>query len=324
MNKYKQLTTQERYQIFIFLEVGFSEALIAKKLGRHRSTIGREINRNKSSGKYWPEKANQKAKKRKRSTHKYKKITLDMKEKIREYLEQKWSPEQIYGYCKKDGIDMVSHETIYQYIWQDKEDGGDLYKHLRHAKKKRKKYGSKEKRGQIKDRVSIDKRPEIVNLRIDFGHWEGDLMVSGKDGKGVLITMVEMISGLLLACYVESKDAKKVSDALIAMMLPFASYVKSITFDNGKEFAKHKKIEKALNAKVYFAHPYSSWERGTNENTNGLIRQYLPKGTSFETVSQEEITKVNAEINLRPRKRLGYDCPAKVFDAQVSRAQNVR
>ena len=202
-----------------------------------------------------------------------------------------------------------------------KKDGGDLYKHLRHSKKKRKKYGSIEKRGQIKDRVSIDKRPEIVNLRIDFGHWEGDLMVSGKDGKGVLITMVEMISGLLLTCYVDSKDAEKVSDALIAMMLPFAPYVKSITLDNGKEFAKHKKIAKALNTEVYFAHPYCSYERATNENTNGLIRQYLPKKTSFGTVPKKEITRVNAEINLRPRKRLGYDCPATVFDLQVSKAQ---
>ncbi len=321
MSNYSQLTIQERYQIFGFLEAGFSEAKIAKKIGRGRSTISREVNRNKSSGKYWPEKAHQKATKRKKNTRKHTKLTSDMEETIKEKLEIKWSPEQIYGCCKKHNIDMVTHQTIYQYIWQDKKNGGDLYKHLRHAKKKRKKYGSKEKRGQIKDRISIDKRPEIVNLRLEFGHWEGDLMVSGKDGKGVLITMVERISGLLLTRDVDSKDAEKVSDAIISMMAPFAPCVKSITFDNGKEFAKHKKIAKALNAKVYFAHPYSSWERGSNENTNGLIRQYLPKKTSFETVSQEEITRVNAEINLRPRKRLGYDCPAKVFDAQVSRVQ---
>ena len=318
MKSYKQLTLNKRYQIEGLLKAGYSKSAIAKEAGFDKSVITREIKRNSESGKYSTEKAQEKAEYRKRNLHKHTKLTLDMEKTIKEKLEIKWSPEQIHGYCKKHGIDMISHQIIYQYIWQDKKSGGDLYKHLRHAKKKRKKYGSKEKRGQIKNRTSIDERPEIVDLRIEPGHWEGDLMVSGKDGKGVLTTMVERVSGLLLACYVDSKDSEKVSNAIISMMAPFAPYVKSITFDNGKEFAKHEKIAKALNTKVYFAHPYSSWERGTNENTNGLIRQYLPKKTSFETVSQEEITKINAEINLRPRKRFNYDCPSKVFDTQVS------
>ena len=213
---------------------------------------------------------------------------------------------------------MISHEIIYKYIKTDRKNGGSLYKHLRCAKKRRKKYGSKDKRGQIKNRVSIEERPEYVNNRERLGDWEADLII-GKDNKGVIVTLVERVTGLLLMDYVESKNADKVSDAIISLLASFACYVHTITFDNGKEFARHEKIAKALNAKMYFAHPYSSWERGTNENTNGLVRQYFPKKSNFEKISERGIAKVISSLNLRPRKRLGFASPAQAFAERSSR-----
>jgi len=312
VNNHKKLTLKERYQIKAFLEINLSRSAIAKRLGRDKSSISRELNRNRGPGKYDPEMAQERYENKKSNSTKCKKVTFEMEEIIQEKIELDWSPEQIVGHCKKMDIKMVSFKTIYTYIKKDRENGGILHKHLRLSKKRRKKYGSKETRGQIKNRVSIEERPMYVNNRQRLGDWEADLII-GKDHKGVILTLVERVTGLLLMDYVASKNADKVAEKIISLLAPFAPYVYTITFDNGKEFARHEKIAKALNAKIYFAHPYSSWERGTNENTNGLIRQYFPKKSDFENISEKGIAKVISNLNLRPRKRLGFASPAQAF-----------
>lgn len=318
MKKYKQLTQQERYQVYSFLEAGLSKSEIARKLDRDKSTISKEIYRNKGpDGKYWPERANQKAAHRKKNSHKHTKLDFEMQEIIKDRLEEKWSPEQIAGYCKRKDIKMVSYQTIYDYIKEDRINGGELYKHLRHSKKIRKKHGDKDNRGQIKNRVSIEERHECVNKRERLGDWEGDLII-GSNHKGVIVTLVERLTGLLVMDYVENKDSVKVANKITSLLAPFNHHVHTITFDNGKEFAKHKDIGEALGSKIYFAHPYSSFERGTNENTNGLVRQYFPKKSSFENISERGIARVICNLNMRPRKRLGFASPAEAFAERAS------
>jgi len=319
VKKYKRLTLQERYQIYSFLEAGLTRAEIARKIGRDKSTVSKEIHRNKGPDrKYWPERANQKAEHRIRNSHKHTKLNFDMQEIIKDRLEEKWSPEQIAGYCKRKGIKMISHQAIYDYIKEDRTNGGNLYKHLRHSMKRRKKWGSKDHRGQIKNRISIEERPGCVNNKERLGDWEGDLII-GSNRKGVIVTLVERLTGLLVMDRVESKDSEKVANKITSLLVPLVQHVHTITFDNGREFAKHKDISNALGAKIYFAHPYSSFERGANENTNGLVRQYFPKKSSFENISEKGITSVISNLNMRPRKRLGFVSPAEAFAERSSR-----
>jgi len=252
----KHLTLKERYQISAFIEAGSKKAEIARKIGKHKSAITREMKRNKSPSGYDPEKANAKAENRKKESHKNKKFNKEMKIKIEEKIKENWSPEQIKGYYKKHKIDMVSHTRIYAYIKEDKALGGTLYKYLRHAKKKRKKYGTEELRGQIKDRRSIEQRPTIVNQKGRIGDWEADLVV-GNNHKGFIVTLVERKTKITLIKKVKNKKAETVKEEIIEMLTPFKDICHTITFDNGKEFAMHKEIEKRLNAKAYFAHPYS-------------------------------------------------------------------
>ena len=318
MSKYKQLTLSQRYQIAGLLKAGYSIFEIAIEAGVDKSTISREIIRNRGPGGYNPKLAHKKYEHRKKSSYKNCRLTSEMKEIIKEKIELNWSPEQIYGYYKRKGIKMVSHETIYKYIRKDQINGGSLYKHLRHSKKRRKRRGSKENRGQIKNRISIDERPEVVNQKSRIGDWEVDLII-GKNQKGAIVTLVERVSMLAVAIPVKSKNADEVEKAIVSALVPFAPFVFTITFDNGKEFAAHEKIAELLNAKTYFAHPYSSWERGLNENTNGLIRQYLPKKTNFENISEREIQRIIGQLNLRPRKKLGFASPAEAFEKRPSR-----
>ena len=206
----------------------------------------------------------------------------------------------------------ISHEWIYQYIYQDKLYGGTLHQHLRCKKKRRKRYGSYDRRGQIINRVSIDERPAIVDKRKRIGDWELDTVI-GKAHKQAIVTITERKTRLSLIRKVKFKTAENVADAIIELLGPMKKWVKTLTADNGKEFAFHERIAKALNAKFYFAHPYSSWERGLNENTNGLIRQYLPKKTDFKKVTQKQIDNVMEKLNNRPRKCLGFKTPNQVF-----------
>ena len=206
----------------------------------------------------------------------------------------------------------VCHESIYQHIYTDKAQGGDLHTFLRCQKKRKKRYGSHSRRGVIPNKVSIDERPEVVEKRGRIGDWEGDTII-GKGHSGAIVSLVERTSRYTLLKQLPSKHAEPVCDAIIDMLKPFKKRALTITFDNGLEFAKHEGISKALDANIYFAHPYHSWERGLNENTNGLVRQYAPKNKTFEHVDDELIDLVEYKLNHRPRKSLGFKTPHEVF-----------
>ena len=217
-----------------------------------------------------------------------------------------------------DGYRSISHETIYQYLLQDKKDGGELYKYLRHKNKPyRKRYGSSDKRGEIPNKRSIEDRPSIVEEKNRIGDWEIDLII-GKNHKQALITVVDIKSKFTLIQKVSSKKSEEVKEALISMMGIVKGNILTITSDNGKEFAKHEAIAKALETDFYFCHPYSSWERGLNENTNGLIRQFFPKGSEFTSITDEQVLAVQNNLNFRPRKTLGYKTPNEIFHATIT------
>jgi len=291
--------------------MGYPISKMANDIKAHRSTIYREIKRNKLRKSYNPKIANEMTIMRRKYSKKKKRLTMKMKIFIRDKLQKSWSPEQIYGYCKKNAIDMISHETIYRFIALDRLYGGGLYKHLRRKGKKRR-YGNLQKRYPVKNRVSIDCRPKIVSERTRTGDWEADLIV-GKDHKGAIVTLVDRKSRYVLAKLIPNKTAINTEKAIIELLSPIKKSVHTITFDNGGEFANHEKIAKILNAKTYFAHPYSSWERGTNENTNGLIREFIPKKTPFKLITEEYLREVISKINRRPRKVLGFDLPITIF-----------
>jgi IS30 family transposase len=234
---------------------------------------------------------------------------------ITENIKREWSPDQIQGRLRSEGIAMVCATTIYGFIWQDKISGGDLHKHLRHRKPYKKRTGSADTRGQIIGRISIDERPAIVDEKVRLGDWEADTVI-GKGHKGVLVTLADRVSKKTLIAQVPSKHAEVVTDAIINLLLPEKEQLHTITFDNGKEFAYHAKIKKALGVDNYFAHPYHSWERGLNENHNGLIRQYLPKGMPLDKVTNDEIILIQNKLNNRPRKLLGYKTPNEICDAR--------
>ena len=223
-----------------------------------------------------------------------------------------WSPEQVSLWLKKFYNICVSHEWIYQYILQDKANGVKLHQHLRCQKQRRQRYGSYSRRGQITDRVSIDERPDEVDLRSRIGDWELDTII-GKGHKQAIVSLTERKSRYALIQKVEQKTSECVSNAIINLLSPFSESVITMTSDNGKEFADHKHIADKLDAQFYFAHPYASWERGLNENTNGLIRQYFPKDRDFRTITQKEINQTMHKLNNRPRKCLGMKTPNQVF-----------
>ena len=312
---YTQLTEGKRYQIYSLIGIGLTQVEIAKQVDVHPSTISRELSRNTGRRGYRPKQANDAAQRRRREAAKAELMTLELQSKITEYLHLEWSPEQISGYLKSEGGDWVSHETIYQFILEDKTNGGLLYKKLRHSGKKRKKrYGGSDRRGAIKDRVSIENRPKSIEKRDRIGDWEIDLVI-GKNHKGAVVTIVDRLSLMTLIAKVDSKHADLVTAATTNLLKPYRKRAaNTITADNGKEFSGHKEISDALGVDFYFAHPYSSWERGTNENTNGLIRQYLPKGTEFEPVNDEKCHFIMDRLNNRPRKCLGYRTPKQVFE----------
>jgi len=311
---YTQLTEVERYQIYTLLNNNFTQSKISVEIGVSPSTISRELYRNMGKRGYRPKQANEKAVERRKTAQKFCRLTVELKEKITNCLLKEWSPEQITGYFRNTGEECVSHERIYQFILEDKHNGGVLYKQLRHSGKKRKKrYASTDRRGEIKDRISIDKRPKSIEKRDRIGDWEIDLVI-GKNHKGALVTIVDRLSLMTLIAKVESKHADIVSKSTISLLKPYKnSRVHTITADNGKEFSGHKEISESLGINFYFAHPYSSWERGTNENMNGLIRQYLPKQTEFMSINDEKCQFIMNRLNNRPRKCLEYRTPNQVF-----------
>ncbi len=308
------LTKEQRYVIATLNKRGITQIEIAKEIGVHKSTISREIRRNASkTGKYNPDKADMLAQERKERFCFNRRFTKEIEKRIRDYLiKEQWSPEQIVGWCNKQNIDMVSVERIYQYIRQDKRNGGVLYKHTRHRLKHRKRPVGKQG-SRIKDRISIEHRPEKANKREEFGHFEMDLVV-GKNHKGAILTITERVTRHFMCSYLpKGKSAKQVAFTVINMLLPYKRYVKSITTDNGLEFAEHKLIAKKLNATIYFTHPYSSWEKGQIEYCNKLLRQYIPKNQIINNDNTQNLNEIQIKINNRPRKNLNYEKPVKLF-----------
>lgn len=302
------------------LQAGRIQQEIADVLGRCKSVISREIRRNRNlrSGEYKAELAEKKY--RKRLVEKPKKVifTEDMKQMICQKLDEKLSPEQIVGWCKRQQIACVSVEWIYQYIWRDKKRKGKLYKCLRHTGKRYRKRGhEKDSRGMLAGRVMIEQRPEIVELKERFGDLEIDTVI-GKKGKAVLLTINDRATGLLRMKKVSSRKAEPVKQAALELLQDWKPRLHTITADNGKEFALHQAIQKELEVDFFFANPYHSWERGANENLNGLVRQYVPKGTAIDSLTDEFILSVQNDLNNRPRKRFNFLTPNQMFNHKVA------
>ena len=310
---YKHLSLEERYYIEIEKKSGKSSNKIAKSLGRSQSTISRELLRNTGKRGYRHNQATRLAQERHRDKPKAIKMTDAVKQQLKHYIERDWSPEQIAGRLKRDDLVTLHHETIYQHILADKRAGGDLYTHLRHQNKTyRKRYGSAHNRSGIPNRVDIDKRPEIANQRKRIGDWEADTII-GKNHKGAIVTLDERQSKLRLAAPLQGKKARPVKEAMISLLHPIRQFVKTITFDNGKEFTLHESVADALSCDTYFAKPYHSWERGQNENANGLLLQYFPKSMELINVAFEVVIEAVHKLNSRPRKCLEFRTPYEAF-----------
>jgi IS30 family transposase len=310
---YKHLSQAERYQIHALIKAGHDQSQIAKLLDRHKSTISRELSRNTGSRGYRPKQACEMSADRAQHSRNAPTVEPWVREAACALLCIQWSPEQIASQLP------ISHETVYQHVYADKAQGGTLWKHLRCQKQKRKRYASgRDRRGQIPNRRPLSERPLHIEARRQVGHWECDTVI-GASHKGAVVTMVERKSGYAVMTKVEKKTSELVSSAIVDKLQPMAARVKTLTFDNGKEFAGHAHIDQQLQSTAYFARPFASWERGSNENLNGLLRQYVPKKRAMSTVSDEEIRMIQNRLNNRPRKRLGFKTPAEVFHQSLKR-----
>jgi IS30 family transposase len=315
MSKYRRVTYEDRCQIYALSKGGTSQESIACVLGVSQSTVSRELRRNRGQRGYRFKQAEAKAQARQAIRRKPRKLTASVRRKVEAKLRQmRWSPEQISGWLRDQGI-KLSHERIYQMIWQDKRDGGNLWRSLRRrGKRYNKRAGKNAGRGLIPNRIDISDRPAIVARKARLGDWEGDTVASAGH-KGGLLTLVERKSLLTKISKLRRSTARATQRATVRRLKPIGNFVHTITFDNGKEFAAHQGIAHALTAKIFFATPYHAWERGLNENTNGLIRDFFPKGTDFSTISNAEVAKVERLLNARPRKSLGFRSPQEVFDS---------
>jgi transposase, IS30 family len=312
--QYKHITLQQRIKIEILISQGISKSDIAHQVDIHPCTLSRELKRCLPNA-YNANMADAHYRKNKRRCGRRYLIDGDIKTQIDERLKQDWSPEQIQGYfkdvCQRF---MASHETIYQYIYRNKNKGGNLYKYLRRKRKYRQnRTHTHKRRGQIPNRISISERPDIVDQRIRIGDFEGDLII-GKAHKRAVISLVDRKSLYTLLRVTHSKEASVVSEKICKALHPLINgRFHTLTFDNGLEFADHKNISNKLGKLVYFADPYSPWQRGCNENTNGLVRQYLPKGMDFSNLTPQKLHFIQEKLNHRPRKKLGYRTPYEVF-----------
>lgn len=305
------ITQEQRYTIQSMLEASCTRDTIASTIGKCKSVLSREISRNKDqrSGIYKAKLAQQKYEKRQGTKEKHRRFTPNMQQVVEDLLKKDYSPEQVVGTLKKQKVEVVSIERIYQHIWLDKKKGGLLYKHLRNQGRRYRKRGSlKDNRGIILNRVDIDKRPKIVDKRSRFGDLEVDLIIGKHHNQGIL-TLNDRATGMLKMRKVASKKAEVVSRAIVEELESWMPYIHTITADNGKEFAAHQYVAEQLNIDHYFAKPYHSWQRGSNENLNGLIRQYFKKSSDFTKIDAKEIKEVENKINSRPRKRFGYETP---------------
>ncbi len=316
---HKHLNYLMRCHILALWKAGFNQSQIANEIGVHKSTISREFNRNLTRIQtrwgcwaYKPDYAQHYADDRRKAKRHYYKFTEEVAEFVRGKLIADWSPQQISGYAKRWKLFSISHERIYQFILEDKRNGGELYKHLRHKNiKYRKRFGSTQ-RSSIRNRRMIDERPKIVDKKSRIGDWEIDTII-GKNKKQAILSIVERVSKFTILKKLVHKNSDVTKTAMIEALAEYKNHVYTITSDNGSEFAKHEEISKALNTDFFFAHPYSSWERGLNENTNGLVRQYIKKGSQLLDVTDQSLAIIADKLNDRPRKTLGFKTPREVF-----------
>ena len=312
---YKHLTQEQRYHISAYKAAGFKQKEIAHQIGVHPSTVSRELKRNRGDllGIYFPFEAHNKAKRRqedKSRSANFKRTEATLK-LVKHYLKKDFSPEQIAATLRLKHAISISYVTLYRHVHYDRLEGGELYSHLRHKGKRRAKYGSHRK-NKIPNRISIHQRPAVVEAKERIGDFEIDTII-GKGRRGAIVTMVDRASLYVKLSLPVSKKAHIVAHEAIRKLAPFRRYLHTITSDNGLEFAQHQSISKKLWCDYYFCDPYSSWQRGINENINGLIRQYIPKGSSFEHLSKKDIKRIEERLNHRPRKSLGWKTPHEVF-----------
>jgi len=318
--KYRQLNAEERSALAALRTVGLSKAEIARQLGRHRSTVGRELRRNSApyDGGYRCARAHQRAHARRYRSRRNSQFEPAQWERIEELIREEWSPQQVAGYLERRGELSISHETIYRHVWRDLKAGGTLHTHLRGARKQcRKRYGGYDSRGRLAGKRMIGQRPALVEPRRQLGHWEIDTMMGESLGQSsdCILTLVERKTGYLLIGKLTTRTAAEANRALLELIARHPGKVRTITADNGTEFHWYGQIEAVHEVKFYFATPHHSWERGTNENTNGLIRQYLPKGQSMAGVTQSQCDAIADQLNHRPRKRHAYKTPHQCFHA---------
>ena len=319
MKHYKQLTSEQRYQISGLKKAGLNQSRIADAVGVSKSTISREFRRNKGRRDWYPKQAQELRNERRKQCANAQRLSMSDWTEVERLVRLDMSPEQVSRRLALESVLQISHETIYLHIYADKRRGGDLWRHLRCQKPRRKRYASgQERRGTIKNRIGIDERPGIVDQKNRIGDWEGDTVI-GKNHQGALVTLVERKSRYILAAQVPGKHASGVTAAVTRLLRPHKRKCHTMTFDNGKEFAEHETIAAKLNVDIYFAHPYHSWERGLNENSNGLLRQYFPKGMELIKVTQEQVQWAVDRLNHRPRKVLGFRTPFEVFFGKTVR-----
>ncbi len=313
---YRQLTPEERYMLAALRRQGLRQAEIARSLGRHRSTVGRELSRNSTcaDGRYRAFTAQERTNGRRSRSRRNSRFTPQDFAQVEELLRRQWSPEQVSGYLARSGLLSISHETIYRHVWRDKKRGGALHTHLRGARKRRRKrYGAYDSRGRLAGKRPISERPASVETRSDVGHWEIDT-VMGAGSKDCVVSLVERKTGFLLIGKLEDRTTASLNRRVIGIIRRHGGRFETITSDNGTEFHDYRRIEARTKALFYFARPYHSWERGSNENANGLIRQYLPKGTSMAGLSQPQCNAIARKLNRRPRKRLGFRTPLECYN----------
>ena len=305
---YNQLTSEQRYYIEVSLQNNVNKKVIAEHLNVHISTVYREIKRNSGKYRYHYQLAQKKCDEHKHRMRGIRTFTIDMRKRIFSLLvQEQWSPEQIKGYMEQNGERCACIETIYSYIRFDRKNGGTLWKHCRHRLKHVHRQVTR-KYNAIKDRKMIDFRPKEAN-RKRFGDWEMDCIV-GPENKGAILTLVERsTSFMMMRKLSKGKNAKQLARTVVSMLLPYKQNVLTITTDNGTEFADFKFIEERLNTNIFFTHPYSSWEKGHIENTNGLVRQYITKKMAIKDIHDETIKQIQYKLNRRPRKtQFLYTC----------------
>ena len=314
---YHQITYAERYTIGLLRQQGLCPAAIARVVGRHRSSIIREVRRNRatSDGTYRPQLADWYANGRRRRSRRNRRFTPADWHWVQTWVRKDWSPEQVAGWLRRHRLLEISHETIYRYIWADRRAGGTLYQHLRGARKqRRKRYGRYDSRGRLAGKRPITSRPAAAENRTQVGHWEIDTMLGAGQAGPCVLSLVERKTGYLLLGQLPTRTTAAVNRRTTHLIQRQPRPVRTITADNGTEFHHYATIERTTGTRFYFATPHHSWERGTNENTNGLLRQYLPKRHSMAHLTQQDCNTIARKLNRRPRKRLGFRTPEECYE----------